>query len=385
MPQAALSTASLTSVTRLSTLSGVSDDAFQEVLPEIARKIPRVLLGMWPTPIEPLAINGQGHELFVKREDLSSPTYGGNKVRCLEPVFAQAMRDGAKRVWATGAYGSNQALAIATHAPSVGLESGAILFPQLPTATARANLGAMATTACELKLTRSLLSFPFAIAQVAWTRRSTQAQIIPPGAAVPLGALGHITAALEVALAVQGGKIPAPRHVVLPVGSTCTSAGLLVGFALAEALGLGFQGDGPTLHAVRISPWPVTARFRILSLARETARLLASLGGPNVMDRIRRSPRLITAGGLMGGGYGRPSPQGLAAKARFCESGAVSLDTTYSAKAAAHLLEGLNPIGPVLFWSTKSSAPLPQPTDRDLEGMPALGRRWLQRRYQLEP
>jgi 1-aminocyclopropane-1-carboxylate deaminase/D-cysteine desulfhydrase-like pyridoxal-dependent ACC family enzyme len=321
----------------------------------------------------------------VKREDLSSPSYGGNKLRCLEPVFSDAIARGARRVWATGAYGSNQALAIATHAETVGLSTGAILFPQPPTATARANLRALASTACELRLTRSILTFPFAILSQRGLFGDPSDHIIPPGAAVPLGAIGHLAAALEVALDVASGAIPAPAHVVLPVGSTCTSAGLLVGFAAASRLGVGFPDSPPTIHSVRISPWPVTARFRIVGLAVRTARLLKELGGPDVIDDVRRGHALRTAGGLMGGGYGSPTEAGIAAKARFADAEAPTLDTTYSAKAAAHLLHALRPTGPVLFWSTKSAAPLPEPTGDDLARLPTPGQRWLTSRHHLDP
>jgi D-cysteine desulfhydrase len=363
----------------------VSYDAFEAILPAVSRQVPRVPLGEWPTPIEPLTVEGLEGLHFVKREDKSAAAYGGNKVRCLEPVFGAAKADGIERVWATGAYGSNQAVAIATHAHVAGLTTGAVLFPQPATETAQANLGALATTSCALRMTRSILTFPTALLSVARQCRGGTERIIAPGAATPLGALGHVGAALEVALDVDRGVLPPPAHVVLPVGSTCTSAGLLVGFAVAASLGLGFSGGRPWVHAVRISPWPVTARFRILGLALRTAAMLRDLGGPDVVDLLRRSARLVTTGGLTGGGYGCPTPAGLAAKARFAEVGAPRLDTTYSAKAGAYLLSGFQVEGPVLFWSTKSSAPLAVPTEADIAGLPDRGQRWLSRSPRLLP
>ena len=314
---------------------------------------------------------------FVKREDLSASDYGGNKVRCLETLFGAAKRRGVERVWALGAYGSNQALAMATHAPRASLKVGALLFPQPPSSTAKDNLRALAAHGCELKLTRSIWSYPYALAAL-WRRcRTLPEYMIPPGAAVPLGALGHVAAALEVAVDVDRQRLERPSHVVLPVGSTCTSAGLVLGFALARHLGLGAFSSGPMIHAIRISPWPVTARFRIIGLALGAARLLHDLGGPDLVEAIRAEPYLTCGGGLTGGGYGCVTHAGLAAKRRFLELGAPALDTTYSAKAAAHLLEVLDPQGPVLFWSTKSSAPLAEPRPEQLEALPLRGQRWL--------
>jgi hypothetical protein len=63
----------------------------------------------------------------------------------------------------------------------------------------------------------------------------------------------------------------------------------------------------------------------------------------------------------LGAGYPHPTPQGLAARTAFERAGYPILDGTYSAKAAAHVLQSLpQASGPVLFWCTKSSAPLPE-------------------------
>ena len=362
----------------------MSSDALATVLPSVAERVPRVCLGQWPTPIEVLDVPNLNGIHYVKREDLSAADYGGNKIRCLEPVFAQAVERGVEKVWATGAYGSNQAVAIAIHAEKAGLDSGAILFPQPSTETARANLRALASTKCEIRLLRTILSFPFALAQK-HLLSSKKEMLIPPGAAVPLGAIGHISAALEVAEAVAQGSIEAPAHVVLPVGSTCTSAGLLVGFALSNHLGLGFVNGPPTIHSVRISPWPVTARFRIVSLAVRTAALVRSLGGPDLIEAVKQPGRLQLSGGLLGGGYGTPTTAGVKAKSSFEKGVAPVLDTTYSAKAAAHLFGGFQPRGPILFWSTKSSAPLPVPKELDLKRLTPSGTRWLSRSHRLDP
>jgi hypothetical protein len=63
----------------------------------------------------------------------------------------------------------------------------------------------------------------------------------------------------------------------------------------------------------------------------------------------------------LGAGYPHPTPAGSAARAVFEGAGFSILDGTYSAKAAAHLLASVaQGRGPVLFWCTKSSAPLPR-------------------------
>lgn len=348
-------------------------DALAEALPAVARALPRVRLGEWPTPIEPLALRDA---LWVKREDLSSPLYGGNKIRCLEPVFAAIEARGGRRLHATGAWGSNQALAIAVHGARAGFETAATLFPQPPSRAAAHNLRALLATPCEARLLRSLAGFPLAYLGA----RIQGEAIIAPGAAVPRGALGHLTAALEVALDVAAGVLPAPRHVVLAVGSTCTTAGLLVGFATAARIGL-WPGPPPTVHAVRVTPWPVTAHRRIVSLALGAGRLLEQLGGPAAPTRGALAAGLTVSGAELGRGYGHATAGGRAAIAAFDRAGGPHLDTTYAGKSGAWLLGQLAAFdGPALYWATKSAVLPPQ---LDAEAAAAAVRpgvaRWLAR------
>lgn len=97
-----------------------------------------VELGDFPTRVDRVAL--PRGELYVKRDDLSSPVYGGNKVRTLETLFGQALAEGATRIYSTGAFGSNHATATVLHAPRAGLEAGVILFPQPESAAALENL-----------------------------------------------------------------------------------------------------------------------------------------------------------------------------------------------------------------------------------------------------
>ncbi|MCA9528269.1 MAG: pyridoxal-phosphate dependent enzyme, partial [Myxococcales bacterium] len=133
-------------------------DALREIVPAVAARLPRLTLGEWPTPLEPLP--GQDG-VWVKREDLSSPHYGGNKVRCLEPVLGALRAAGQERACATGAYGSNQALAHVVHGQRHGFTCGALLFPQPPSPSAAANLRTLVGLGPRLHLTRNILGFPW--------------------------------------------------------------------------------------------------------------------------------------------------------------------------------------------------------------------------------
>ncbi len=338
-----------------------------------------VELGELPTLVERVAL--RGGELWIKRDDRSSPVYGGNKVRTLETLFGAAKAQGATRIYATGAFGSNHATATVLHAPRVGLEPGVILFPQPESPAALENLQvilrARPPTAC-------LPHWSFLPLGMAWVRRrdareGTRSSLMIPGGATEIGALGYVSAALELAAQIDRGELPAPAQLVIGVGSTCTSAGLLLGLRLAAARGLGGP-RAPRLVAVRVTPWPVTSAYRIVDLAVRTGRLLAERArDPSLaIGRAALREGLEVDGRYLGAGYGEATPEGRAAIRAFREHAGFELDTTYSATAAACALDRLAQ-GPVLFWSTKSTAPLPAVAPEDWRWAPRAMVRWIER------
>ncbi len=357
----------------------LGDVALFRHLPGLAAHVPWVRLGAWPTPVEPMRrLSAQvGGELWVKREDLSSPRYGGNKVRTLEAVFGRARDAGATRVWATGAYGSNHAVATVLHAPTAGVDAGVILFPQPPSRPARDNLGAMLAARPAIEAIATVATLPLAMRRI--RRGDDGAYVMPPGGATPQGAFGALSAALELAEQVARGACPAPAEIVLPAGSACTSAGLLAGLRLAAELGVGFTPQTvPLVRAVRVTPWPITDAYRIASLALATLREVDRARGRTTnVDLARLRAGIDVDGSQLRGGYGRITAPAVRAQDAFARAGGPPLDIVYSAKAAATLL-ALAPRarGPLLFWATKSSAPLPRPTPDDVARAPAALRRW---------
>jgi len=365
-----------------------------DLFPKLSERVPRVALGAFPTPVESLGavsreLGANDRDAWIKRDDISSAVYGGNKVRTLELLLGQALALGHPGVMATGAFGSNHALATALHAPRVGLKPSALLFPQPVSEAAFLNLRALAESGAELHALPHWSAFPFGLA---WTRfgRARASYVMVPGGATPLGAFGYVSAGLELGRQVAAGEIPAPRRVILAVGSTCTSAGLLVGLSLAARFRIGFEpATLPRVISVRVSPWPVTSRLRILGLAARTAQLLRELAGPEVprLDSAALGARFEVDGRYLGPGYGEPSAPGRQAEALWQRLGLPALDGTYSAKAAARVLVGLRAreAGPVLFWSTKSSVPLPNTgaAEASLGSAPLRIRAWLARAEQV--
>jgi len=371
----------------------VTERPLFELFPRLLPHAGFSILGEFPTPVEPLrplapgfgsAVDG----CYVKRDDLSSRVYGGNKVRTLEALFGQARREGKDWVAATGAYGSNHAVATVLHGGRLGFRCAVLLFPQPWSQTARANLRVSIARADKVVSLPHWSCLPGGMWWFAQQRRwrSESALIMPPGGASPRGCLGFLSAGLELGLQVRAGALPAPREVVLALGSTCSTAGLLVGLLLATRLGLGFGAGSsasarPRLIAVRVTPWPVTSPLRILRLAGKLADWLRRLSGDRVfdMERAELGRGLELDERQLGPGYGYPTPSGLAAIER---AGALSaaLDTTYAAKSVAGLLARARRGRACerLFWSTKSSAPLPDVAAAELEGAPRRMLRWLE-------
>ena len=324
-------------------------------LPALAARVPFAALGDWPTPLD--RIDVEGKPIWIKREGDASALYGGNKVRTLEAWLGHVRAAGAERIWAIGAYGSNHAIATVLHARAIGLDAGVILFPQPASAWAHENARALVASGCRLVRLHSVIEVPFVGVAIAMRERK-RAIVMPPGGATPIGTLGALSAAFELAEQIATGHAPPPQRIVLPVGSTCTTAGLLAGFALARAVGA-WRWPVPVVHAVRVTPWPVTSAILIEQLAAATLARIAKLGGPRVE---LAEPRLIVDAGELGGGYGRITARGRDALATLTGPGMPRLDGVYSAKAAAALLRlHRRGIAPLVFWSTKSTVQLAAP------------------------
>lgn len=333
--------------------------------PALCARVPWVSLGTLPSRIVDgnavLREAGLAGELWLKRDDESSAIYGGNKLRLLEHLLGEALELGASHVYSTGASGSNFALATALLAPTVGLSPGAIAFPQPMTLDGEHSHRVVAARARVVEIPHwSLL--PVAVERVrrACERRGERAVVLSQVRTKPESLFGYLAAGLELAAQVRAGACPAPARIVLPIGSGATSAGVVAGLSLAARMGL-WRGALPTVAAVRIAPWPLSRRARVLSLVAKTLARLAQLTGNAALGLGKHelaALELVTD--QLGQGYPHPTPQGMSVRALFARAGVPVLDDTYSAKAAAHALSWVERgRGPLLFWCTKSSAALP--------------------------
>jgi 1-aminocyclopropane-1-carboxylate deaminase/D-cysteine desulfhydrase-like pyridoxal-dependent ACC family enzyme len=303
---------------------------------------PSILVGTYPTPLEPLAqLSRPGSALWVKRDDLTHPLYGGNKVRKLERILVEARRSGASRLVTVGAVGSHHVLATAIFGAQAGFEVEAVLTPQPRTAHVVQNLRVDLAFHLHPYPARSYAAAALAIAG----RIARGSYYIPVGGSSVTGAMGYVEAARELAEQVRRGEMPEPDVAVVTLGSGGTAGGLAAGLALA--------GLKTRLIAVCVTdpPWAIALAARFIAW-----RCLERSDGP---VRDLPSGRLVIERGYIGAGYGHPTPRGERA-IDVASSVGLHLDPTYTAKAFAAALDlvARGDAKTILYWHTLSSAPL---------------------------
>jgi 1-aminocyclopropane-1-carboxylate deaminase/D-cysteine desulfhydrase-like pyridoxal-dependent ACC family enzyme len=331
--------------------AGSSTIALFDAFPRLAAVAPRIALGTVPTPLEAVRLalpTGGTREVLVKRDDLTSVTYGGNKVRKLEFLLAAARRKGARRLITAGAAGSHHALATTVYGRQLGFEVSLVLFPQRMTGHVRDVLRQDHALGAELRWTRRMEGVPLGVLRARRAHARDDPYVVPPGGSDAVGTLGYVNAGVELAgqLAVEGLR---PSAVVVAAGTLGTAAGLALGLVLA--------GQPLPVRAVRITSRLVASERALRRLVRATAALLATGGVAVDVDAACACITLVHD--QLGDGYGRATEAGRAAAAVFEAAGLV-LDATYTAKAAADLLAASAASGPPLFLHTLSAvAPAP--------------------------
>jgi 1-aminocyclopropane-1-carboxylate deaminase/D-cysteine desulfhydrase-like pyridoxal-dependent ACC family enzyme len=304
--------------------------------PRLTRTLPHVDLRVEETPLELWEIGGVS--LLVKRDDLTTPTLGGNKARALEHLLAGVGPD--DRLLTVGSTGSTHALSVAHFAARLGAPTYVVTWPQEDHDVARATAARLATLATVMHAGSPVE----AMARATLRRFTSRVRWIPSGGTSALGALGHVNAAIELDDQLKRDGYLAPETLVVPLGTGGTAAGLLVGLALA--------GLRTRVIGVRVVPRIVANRTRVLRLARSAASLFGRLAGvdaPRIDD-----DRLVIDEQQYGGAYARETDASREAEALAREMGGPALEGTYSAKALAAALAYAQrtPDERVLFWLT---------------------------------
>ncbi len=272
-----------------------------------------------------------GLGIWVKEDGaFGSGGWGGNKVRKLEWLIPDAQRRGRRSILTFGGLGTNWGLATALYAREHGLETALALVDQPIDDHVRAQLARLEASGACIHRTRTKAR---TVAMLPWllvrhARGGRPPYLLPAGGSSPVGALGYVEAALEIAAQVADGALPEPAHVVVPVGTGGTAAGLALGFQIA---GLRTRVLGVVVNDQLRLDATVLVR-----LARRSAALLERRGArpgqlqlePGMLDLTRDQ---------IGAGYGHSTEAATHAAALAAEE-RLALDPVYTAKAMAGLL-----------------------------------------------
>ncbi len=301
--------------------------------------LPRAgLLGALPTPVVPSTL---APGLWIKRDDLTAPVMGGNKVRSLDYLLGGLRPN--DEVLTAGATGSTHSLTTVVHAKALGARATVVRWPQEMNEVAQVVARRIAAEADQTLETASVLAAYWRALRV---RVSRDVRWVPAGGTSALGILGHVDAALELAGQIEAGVLPTPARIVVPLGSGGTAAGLLLGLTLA--------GLPTSVIGVRVVSRLVANHGRVMRLATRAARLIERLAPGSRVPPLSRD-RLQVAQDYFGGAYARPTTGGRAAAERFRVAHKPALlEPTYTAKAFAAALSRCDG-EPTLYWLTFDS------------------------------
>lgn len=319
-------------------------------------RFPRVALGHLPTPLEPMDRLSEilgGPRLWVKRDDCTGLSSGGNKTRKLEYLMADAQTQGADTIITQGATQSNHARQTAAAAAKLGMGchilledrtgsndenyimSGNVLLDRLHGATVSKRGGGTDMNAEMEALADTLRG------------EGKTPYIIPGGGSNPIGALGYVNCARELVEQASGMGLHIDA-LVHATGSSGTQAGLVAGLAAIKSdihlLGIGVRAPQEKQESM------------VYDLAQRTVAHLG-ISAQITPEDVRANCEYV------GAGYGIPTEGMVAALKLLAETEGLLFDPVYSGKGLDGLIDltrkghfdGMNN---VVFLHTGGSAAL---------------------------
>ncbi len=276
-----------------------------------------------PTPVQPMhrlgaALGLEPGRLWVKRDDLTGLGGGGNKVRKLEYLCADALAQGCDVLVTGGGRQSNHVRMTAAAANHLGLDCTIVLGSDPPdVATGNVVLDQLLRPEIVWAGPLGYYALEAAIDDAANRLRADGRlpYAIPLGGASTIGQLGYVRAALELR-----DQLPDTVLIVTADGTGGTHAGLVAGWGDHDAV-LGVDvGTRPDLDVV--VPREAAAAASLAGLAAPV--------GTCAIDHDR-----------FGDGYGAPTVSCREALDLCARHEGLLLDPVYSGKGMAGLIAAL--------------------------------------------
>jgi D-cysteine desulfhydrase family pyridoxal phosphate-dependent enzyme len=299
-----------------------------EYLENRIRTFPCFPLSLLPTPCHRLdrLSKDVGLEIYCKRDDLTGFGLGGNKTRKLELLIGEAMEQGCDTLVTCGGVQSNFCRLTAAAGVAAGMQVHLVLGGGRP----EKETG-------NLILDRLVGADIHHVSSSRWDDWEAKSDAlveeldskgrkvfrIPIGGSVPTGAIGYVSAFLEI-LKDEERLGVSFDHIIHATGSGGTQAGLVAGKTLTGWMG--------RISGISVSAGREEMEELIYELASNTAALL---GGRVDRGSVQVDDRFI------GPGYGVSTPEGEEAIRIFARQEGVFLDRVYTGKAASGLLAGI--------------------------------------------
>jgi len=304
------------------------------------RTIPRINFAHLPTPVEPLprlSAELGGPNLLVKRDDLTGLAFGGNKIRKLEYLLAEAQSHGAQTIITAGAVQSNHCRQTAAACAHLNFDCILVLSGEKPS-----------------NVTGNLLLDQLFNAEIVWTSLQERDQMlqqtfqkewelgrrpymIPYGGSNTTGATAYAFAMKELL-----DQKYQPDWIIFASSSAGTQAGLVTGARL-----FGFKGN---ILGISVDETEADLKAHVASLANATADALG--------EKINFLPQdIMVNADYLGGGYGIMGAPEIEAIRLFARQEGLLLDPVYTGRAAAGLIDLIRKgyfkqEEIVLFWHT---------------------------------
>jgi D-cysteine desulfhydrase family pyridoxal phosphate-dependent enzyme len=280
-----------------------------------------------PTPVDALdrlrAALGPGcPRLVMKRDDLLSFAMGGNKVRKMDVIAAEAVAGGADTLITCGGVQSNHARVTAAVGSALGLEVHLVVnAPATVDPTGNLRLNQLFGADVHVVSSRDERAGAMADLAARLEQAGRRPFVVPLGGSTPTGALGLARLAVELILP----DVPRPDVIVHASSSGGTQAGLIAGCAIVGlgARVLGVSADEPA----------ATLRKLVTEIVEGTARVLGA--SPSTVGATT-TPELDDT--FVGEGYGIPTPASIEAQTLVARHEGIVLDPVYTAKAMACLI-----------------------------------------------
>ena len=311
----------------------------------LLHQFPRLELVGAPTPLEhlPRLSDYLGRDIFIKRDDFTPVAMGGNKLRKLEFLAADALREGADTLITAGAIQSNHVRQTAAVAAKLGLHCVALLENPIGTHAenylTNGNRLLLDLFNVQVEMVDALTDPTAQLDELA-TRLEAQGfrpYVIPVGGSNALGALGYVESALEIAQQCEGAVNLS--SVVVASGSAGTHAGLAVG--LEQLL------PDVELIGVTVSRSVADQKPKVVTLQQAVAEQL----------ELKARADILLWDDYFAPGYGTPNEEGMEAVKLLARLEGILLDPVYTGKAMAGLIDGIaqkrfKDEGPILFVHT---------------------------------